>query len=372
MDQHHWSYDNSGHPPPYNDGGHFNHGGGFSNDGHYNHHHNNHRRYQNHHHDEPTDSFRFTNGPAFSGRKRQYSHEIEGGSCVKLYVNNCPTEVTEQDIRSVFGEYGNISEVILFKQIIHLQQQGKTDCCFVKYTNIEDAEQAIRALHGQYTFPGKPRPIEVRYASKKQERPGPGPGPGVIGGFKIQENKVFVGSLNKHATKPEIADIFSPYGYVEDIYIIVDDMKRSRGMGFITFSDKAMAVAAINGLNGQYIMEGCDQPLVVRFAAPKKPKFGESRFGDPAAQTSLPNTSYMSSHNGSEHPSVSSSSSAPAYMDTEDLPECDWSEHICPDGNTYYYNCVTSESLWKKPEEYSFFEQYLENYNQYSPWQQTY
>lgn len=29
-----------------------------------------------------------------------------------------------------------------------------TDCCFVKYANIEDASRALIALHNQYTFPG--------------------------------------------------------------------------------------------------------------------------------------------------------------------------------------------------------------------------
>lgn len=33
----------------------------------------------------------------------------------------------------------------------------------------------------------------------------------------------------------------------------------------------------------------------------------------------------------------------PQSFDTEDL-ECDWSEHTCPDGDKYYYNCVTCES----------------------------
>ncbi|KAJ4727839.1 flowering time control protein FCA-like [Melia azedarach] len=40
--------------------------------------------------------------------------------------------------------------------------------------------------------------------------------------------------------------------------------------------------------------------------------------------------------------------------------ECDWSEHTCPDGNKYYYNCVTCESKWDKPEEYILFEQQLQ------------
>ncbi|KAI3800890.1 hypothetical protein L1987_28989 [Smallanthus sonchifolius] len=360
MDQHNnspWSYDNSA-PPPYHDGGPFNHGGGFSNDGHYNHH----RRYQKNYQDvasEPTDSFGHSNGTAFSGRKRPFSHSGHGPTdyfdvdkCNKLYVSGVPKEASEEDIHSLFGKHGTIIEVIFFKQIKNLQQQ---DCCFVKYAKIEDASQAIRALHNQYTFPGRMRPIEVKYATKKQERPGPG-------FLKAPTNKVFVCFLNKHASRAEIAEIFSPYGCVEEVYLIHDDPRRIRGMGFITFSDKVMAADAINGLNGKYQMKGCDQPLVVRFADPKKPKIWENRsspyFSDPVAQTSLPNSSQMSS--------VSSNCSMPTCMDMEGPPDCEWSEHICPDGNEYYYNCVTCESLWEKPEVYSLYEQQLENCNQQS------
>ncbi|XP_034936697.1 pre-mRNA-processing factor 40 homolog A isoform X2 [Chelonus insularis] len=31
--------------------------------------------------------------------------------------------------------------------------------------------------------------------------------------------------------------------------------------------------------------------------------------------------------------------------------KCDWSEHKAPDGRTYYYNSVTKQSLWEKPDE---------------------
>lgn len=41
-------------------------------------------------------------------------------------------------------------------------------------------------------------------------------------------------------------------------------------------------------------------------------------------------------------------------------PECDWSEHTCPDGYKYYYNCETCESRWDKPEEYLSFEQQIQ------------
>jgi len=34
----------------------------------------------------------------------------------------------------------------------------------------------------------------------------------------------------------------------------------------------------------------------------------------------------------------------PSSPQDEEFPECDWSEHYCPDGVKYYYNCVTCES----------------------------
>ncbi|KAI7996212.1 Flowering time control protein FCA [Camellia lanceoleosa] len=42
------------------------------------------------------------------------------------------------------------------------------------------------------------------------------------------EYKLFVGSLNKQATGKEVEEIFSPYGRVEDVYLMRDEMKQSR------------------------------------------------------------------------------------------------------------------------------------------------
>lgn len=30
---------------------------------------------------------------------------------------------------------------------------------------------------------------------------------------------------------------------------------------------------------------------------------------------------------------------------------CEWSEHTAPDGRTYYYNNITKQSAWEKPDE---------------------
>lgn len=314
---------------------------------------------------------------------------------MKLYVGGIPRAATEEEIRFLFEEHGEIVEVVLLKDKRTGQQQ---ECCFVKYATLEEADRAVRALHNQYTFPGGVMPIKVKYADGERER---------LGGLGAPEFKLYVGCLNKQASRREIEEIFSAYGFIEDVYIVRDELRQSRGCAFIQFSHRDMAVAAINALNGTYVMRGCDQPLIVRFADPKKPKTGDSRdyckFGsssvashfeesvvrgapylnEPITGHALSNasgplspktmtSSSQSPQTGGKVQTVSSTSTAselifpsstsahtvPISNQTEEL-DCDWSEHTCPDGYKYYYNRITRESRWEKPEEYSWFEEQL-------------
>ncbi|XP_017222657.1 flowering time control protein FCA isoform X1 [Daucus carota subsp. sativus] len=210
-------------------------------------------------------------GPV-TGHKRGYPFSApavspdnqDGGAFAKLFVGSVPRTATEEDIRPLFDQHGRVLEVALIKDKKTGQQQG---CCFIKYATSGEADRAIRALHNQHTLPGGVGPIQVRYADGERERLG------------AVEYKLFVGSLNKQAIEKEVEEIFSPYGRVEDVYLMRDEMKQSRGCGFVKYSSRESAMAAINSLSGSYIMRGCDQPLTVRFADPKRPRPGESRNG---------------------------------------------------------------------------------------------
>ncbi|XP_010259247.1 PREDICTED: flowering time control protein FCA-like isoform X4 [Nelumbo nucifera] len=353
-----------------------------------------------------------------SGQKRGFPFSGRGGSpdninrgtFAKLFVGSVPRTATEEDIRPLFEEHGNVIEVALIKDRRTGQQQG---CCFIKYATSEEADRAIRALHNQYTLPGGVGPIQVRYADGERER--------------LVEFKLFVGCLNRQATEKEVEEIFSPYGRVEDVYIMRDELKQSRGCGFVRFSHRDMAEAAINALNGIYVMRGCDQPLTVRFADPKRPRSGESRgspgfgsrsqaplesrpepnFGEPMGGHVFPNAwhpmspqnlgpaSHYSPHSfgsnlvsrggaltmppvtpqwtgtvpqtASSIPATSqaavalstasAASAVHASTQTAGPLTCNWTEHTSPEGFKYYYNSVTSESRWEKPEELTLFEQ---------------
>ncbi|KNA20353.1 hypothetical protein SOVF_052820 isoform A [Spinacia oleracea] len=418
-------------------------------------------------------------------RKRKFDRADEG-NFVKLYVAGIPRTATQDEIYCLFEEYGNVVEVVLLPDKWTGQKQ---EYCFVKYSLIEEADRAITALHNQFTFPEAMIPIIVRYADGSKPRQGlerpvqhdsclsksgvhslglmqndsTFPGPAVVGQTL---HKLYVNGLNREASKQEVEEIFSSYGVVADIYLLRDDSKQNRGCGFVGFTQRHMAMAAINGLNGSYVMKGCDRVLAVRFAEPKKQKNGElrsnpnpvdmrgsnmpnslhlgntttsmqvnstgiqggnfptvrnnlecpvacetqkplqqpispSRFSQMSLQPSQPSKgspqpakqtdSQLQTplHSDSDRRSKSSTdqqhdhqspqpcrdtgsnsvilSSEPAScgLSRTDLSEspidCDWSEHICPDGCKYYFNCVTFESRWEKPEEFSLYEQLLKS-----------
>lgn len=76
--------------------------------------------------------------------------------------------------------------------------------------------------------------------------------------------KVFVGNLPFSCDDAKLKTEFSPYGNVESARVVTDKhTNRSRGYGFVEFSDQASAEASIQGKNNQQ-MDG--RPLTVSLA----------------------------------------------------------------------------------------------------------
>jgi RNA recognition motif-containing protein len=68
----------------------------------------------------------------------------------------------------------------------------------------------------------------------------------------MQGNKFYVGNLNYSVTEGQLRELFSQYGKIQDAVIIKDNYTdRSKGFGFIEFSNASDAQKAAAELNGK-------------------------------------------------------------------------------------------------------------------------
>jgi len=64
--------------------------------------------------------------------------------------------------------------------------------------------------------------------------------------------KLYVGNLNYRSREEDLRDLFAAYGEVTSANIVMDrETGRSRGFGFVEFSDEEAAQSAMEALNGQ-------------------------------------------------------------------------------------------------------------------------
>ncbi|MBS0636544.1 MAG: RNA-binding protein [Verrucomicrobia bacterium] len=95
----------------------------------------------------------------------------------KLYVGNLPHSTTENELRELFANYG---EVVSAQVIIDRDTGRSKGFGFVELNTDDEAQAAINALNGQ-EFGG--RPLTVNEARPREERPRTGGG-NFRGGFR--------------------------------------------------------------------------------------------------------------------------------------------------------------------------------------------
>ena len=85
---------------------------------------------------------------------------------------------------------------------------------------------------------------------------------------KNMAKKLFVGNLDWGMTQEELQELFAEYGEIEEAIIITDKFSgRSKGFGFVTFTDDAAADAATEALHEK---EFKGRNIVVNEARPKE------------------------------------------------------------------------------------------------------
>ncbi|XP_051555785.1 ELAV-like protein 2 isoform X4 [Myxocyprinus asiaticus] len=170
-------------------------------------------------------------------------------SKTNLIVNYLPQNMTQEELKSLFGSIGEIESCKLVRDKITGQSLGYG---FVNYVEPKDAEKAINTLNGLRL---QTKTIKVSYARPSSA--------------SIRDANLYVSGLPKTMTHKELEQLFSQYGRIITSRILLDQVTGqtgvSRGVGFIRFDRRVEAEEAIKGLNGQK-PPGATEPITVKFA----------------------------------------------------------------------------------------------------------
>jgi RNA recognition motif-containing protein len=91
-------------------------------------------------------------------------------------------------------------------------------------------------------------------------------------GAKGDSMKLYVGNLSYDTNDAELRELFVPFGEPDSAKVIMDrDSGRSKGFGFVEFSNNAEATAAMNALNGKEVN---GRALTVNEARPRNDSGG--------------------------------------------------------------------------------------------------
>ncbi|XP_075268428.1 RNA-binding protein 4B-like isoform X3 [Opisthocomus hoazin] len=141
------------------------------------------------------------------------------GAMVKLFIGNLPREATEQEIRSLFEQYGKVLECDIIKNYGFVHIEDKTA-----------AEDAIRNLH-HHKLHGVCINVE---ASKNKSK---------------ASTKLHVGNISPACTNLELRAKFEEYGPVIECDIVKD-------YAFVHMERAEDAVEAIRGLDNTEFQGG--------------------------------------------------------------------------------------------------------------------
>lgn len=170
------------------------------------------------------------NGREIDGRSIRVTVSEDKVDKLKIYCGSLSFDTTEDTVRELFGEYGQVFSIYLPEDKEYGGSRGFAIVTMAK----EGAAKAIIELDEREV---DGRNIRVNEAKPK-------------GAAAAPTRKIYIGNLDFDTTEDTIMDAFCEYGEVKECILPEDrDFGGSRGFGFVVM-DAEDAVAAIDELDG--------------------------------------------------------------------------------------------------------------------------
>ncbi|XP_054709565.1 CUGBP Elav-like family member 2 isoform X2 [Uloborus diversus] len=134
------------------------------------------------------------------------------------------------------------------------------------------------------------------------------------------ERKLFIGMLSKKCTENDVRLMFSSFGSIEECTVLRDASGQSKGCAFVTYASRQCAINAIKSMNHSQTMEGCNSPLVVKFADTQKDKDQKRHYQLMANLMNMVNLANLGAV-GPQYLTVNETTSQPGFGSFTNLPQ---------------------------------------------------
>lgn len=182
-----------------------------------------------------------------------------------IYVKNFPPDTSDDKLREMFTEFGEIKSCCVEKN-----QEGKSKGFgFVCFSDPDHAEQAVKVMHGKEM---NGRALYASRAQRKEERQEE---------LKQRLEKqraerlskyvpgvnLYVKNLDDNIDDERLKEAFNHYGPITSAKVMTDANGRSKGFGFVCFTQPEQAARAVTEMNATLLGS---KPLYVALAQRKE------------------------------------------------------------------------------------------------------
>lgn len=185
-----------------------------------------------------------------------------------VFIKNLDTAIDNKALHDTFAAFGNI----LSCKVAQDEHGNSKGYGFVHYETDEAAQQAIKHVNGMLLNEKK---VYVGHHIPKKDRQSK------FEEMKANYTNVYVKNINTDVTEEEFRELFSKYGEVTSSSLARDAEGKSRGFGFVNFTNHDSAAKAVEELNGH---EWRGQELYVGRAQKKHEREEELRKSYEAAR----------------------------------------------------------------------------------------
>merc|ERR1711924_201827 len=200
--------------------------------------------------------------------KKKVDREGEVGGAerkfVNVFVKNLDESCPEEEIRTIFEKFGEITSLALMKN----EEGTSKGFAFINFAEFDSAKKCVEEMNGEMH---KDKAMYVGRAQKKSERMAE-----LKEKFdKIKQERInkyqgvnlYVKNLDEGLDDETFRTAFEQYGEITSCKIMRDDAGQAKGFGFVCYTTPEQATKAVTEMNGKILAQ---KPIYVALAQRKE------------------------------------------------------------------------------------------------------